>query len=503
MHKPTVSDADITRLREDRDAADAAYNEALTALDRALVALGLPELPGAVPAADTSRLPSLNDLWQVVPANPVPFAGWRARIAGLAWRVLAPVAQRQQEFNSALVDHLNRTAASAEVRREAVATALASLREPFSRLAAFHARLIQYLQQVTLYVDTKDRLEAGYLRQQLEERTLALAAGLDGVSDELLKRWESAVSREQRYATRVTTVAASVEELRLSLSSLKYAGQALQRELERLAQAAPLPPAAAAEPGVAPAAAPRSLQPATGLADRIDAGKYVGFEDAFRGSPDDIRAKQESYLPLFEGASDVLDIGCGRGEFLELLASRGVVARGVDINPEMAAGCRERGLDVTDGDALGYLSALPDESLGGIIALQVVEHLEPDALLRLLALAQRKLRPRAAIVLETVNAACWFAFFASYIRDITHVRPLHPETLRYLLVASGFEDVTLRFSAPYPEQNKLQRVTLPPAQLTPALGELQETFNENFEKINALLFTYLDYAVVGRTPARV
>ena len=92
-------------------------------------------------------------------------------------------------------------------------------------------------------------------------------------------------------------------------------------------------------------------------------------------------------------------------------------------------------------DALGVPAALPDASLGGIIATQVVEHLEPSYLMRLLDAAARKLRPGAPIVLETINPACWLAFFSSYIRDLTHVRPVHPETLQYLLRASGFERV--------------------------------------------------------------
>ena len=82
------------------------------------------------------------------------------------------------------------------------------------------------------------------------------------------------------------------------------------------------------------------------------------------------------------------------------------------------------------------------ESLGGLFAAQVVEHLEPDYLMRFLDAAYHKLRPGSKIVLETINPACWFAFFSSYIRDITHVRPLHPDTLQYFLRASGFQKVT-------------------------------------------------------------
>ena len=193
----------------------------------------------------------------------------------------------------------------------------------------------------------------------------------------------------------------------------------------------------------------------------LDSYKYVGFEDQFRGSREDISARLESYLPVFAGAADVLDIGCGRGEFLELLAGAGIRARGIDLNHEMAELCRSRGLDVTEADAVGYLSTLPDASLGGIFAAQVVEHLQPGYLLRFLELAFHKVRPGGRIVLETLNPACWVAFFDSYIRDITHVWPLHPETLKYLVLASGFTRADLEYRSPVAAENRLQAVALP------------------------------------------
>jgi O-antigen chain-terminating methyltransferase len=193
----------------------------------------------------------------------------------------------------------------------------------------------------------------------------------------------------------------------------------------------------------------------------------------------------------------VLDIGCGRGEFLALLREHGVTARGIDLNPSMVEVCLGKGLDATAADAVSYLRALPEHSLGGLFAAQVVEHLEPRYLTQLLDAAFDALRPGAPIVLETINPACWFAFFESYIRDITHVRPLHPETLQYLLVASGFQQVEIRYRAPYPETDKLQPVVKGPSE-TAALTDWADTINANVEKINRLLFTWLDYAAVGR-----
>ena len=101
---------------------------------------------------------------------------------------------------------------------------------------------------------------------------------------------------------------------------------------------------------------------------------------------------------------------------------------------------------------------MADGSLGGVFAAQVVEHLEPSYLLRFLELAFHKLKPGGRIVLETLNPACWVAFFESYIRDITHRWPLHPETLKYLVMASGFASAAIEWRSPVPQQDRLQAV---------------------------------------------
>jgi hypothetical protein len=154
--------------------------------------------------------------------------------------------------------------------------------------------------------------------------------------------------------------------------------------------------------------------------------------------------------------------------------------------------CRQKGLAASQGDALAHLRARAPGSVGGLLAAQVVEHLDPGYLTNLLDAAWAALRPGSVVVLETINPACWFAFFESYIRDITHVRPLHPETLKYLLLASGFDNVEIRYRSPYPEHEKLQRVA------GSALGDATDVLNANAEKLNRLLFTYLDYAAIAR-----
>ena len=162
----------------------------------------------------------------------------------------------------------------------------------------------------------------------------------------------------------------------------------------------------------------------------------------------------------------------------------------------MAEVCRARGLAVEEGDAVGYLERLPDGALGGLFAAQVVEHLEPAYLLRFLDLAYQKLRPGSKIVLETINVDCWSAFFGPYLRDITHVRPLPSETLRFLLEASGFQRVEIRASVPVPEHEKLQPLTAR-VDLPADVGPLVEAFNEHVARLNGMFFTHMDYAAVA------
>ena len=484
-----MTDDVLARLRDERDAADIAYNRALTAVDRALAGVAAPGVSPLAPP-DTARQAELNEWWHVVPAEPLPASGWRRRLADFVWRVVAPTLQKQEQFNAALVDHVNRTAAADLALRASVAESLALVRTEFDGLAAFHTELIRYLQEITPFIDTKDRFETADLRRQVE----TLVAGLDAVSDELLKRWETVTAGNRRLDSRLAAAVAGLNELRQAVGEVKGTAEGIRRGLPPIDDDVSVPPAPPQEgSGV------RRPAPPSPLAVRPSdvAATYVSFEDAFRGTPDEVMARQQDYLRLFEGASDVLDIGCGRGEFLELLVGHGISARGVDINGEMVRRCQALGLDVTEADALSYLDSLPDGALGGLMAMQVVEHLSPDSLLQLLALAHRKLRPGSKIVLETINVSCWAAFFGSFIRDITHVRPLHPDTLRYLVTASGFGSVDVRFSAPYPEGGRLQRVPGPPPFVAPELAGVVQGVNDNIDRLNGMLFGWQDYAVVG------
>jgi 2-polyprenyl-3-methyl-5-hydroxy-6-metoxy-1,4-benzoquinol methylase len=223
---------------------------------------------------------------------------------------------------------------------------------------------------------------------------------------------------------------------------------------------------------------------------------YFLFEERFRGSREDIKQRQLAFLSYFEKCSRLLDIGCGRGEFLEILKNHDIGGIGVDSDPDMVAYCRSRQLEVELSDAIAYLEILEDKSLDGIFIDQVVEHLEPDYLIRLLALCYQKMKFGYYIVIETVNPLSFVSFVNFYI-DMTHKRPVHPETLQYLLSAAGFRECEKKFFSPVSDEGRLKKIE-GAAGMNETESKNVDVNNHNVEMLNTVLFGAQDYAVVGK-----
>jgi O-antigen chain-terminating methyltransferase len=210
---------------------------------------------------------------------------------------------------------------------------------------------------------------------------------------------------------------------------------------------------------------------------------YFAFESRMRGSVDAIRERQRRYVEDFREAAPVLDVGCGRGELLQLLREAGTDAHGIDADADMVAYARGEGLDVEQADLVEYLERLEDSSIGGIFMGQVVEHLPPGVLVRSLELAARKLRRGGLLVAETINPLSPLAL-RHYFADLTHAQPLVPETLELLARQSGFAETEVRYL-----NEPAERLTEPD---DPVLAA-------NVRRLNELLFAPLDYALVART----
>jgi SAM-dependent methyltransferase len=446
------------------------YVSALGALDAAAEPSPLIGKTVAAAAADVARL---NAIWSGSESGTIEKPSWFGRVL-LELGRLSP--WRRRRVQGAMIAALNRNTETTRALIDATQN--------------FQAHVVWYAQTVA-GIAANPRSAAAGSAQGLESLERAFRA----LGADWLKHWESLSAREQRYDARMASLGKAYENVLEIASLAQQSTMTLKRAVEALAAARG---PASATPDAVGSAAPAASAVSSAAAPDTNAFKYLAFEDRYRGSREEIQRRLSEYLPLFEGANHVLDVGCGRGELLGLFRDRGIEARGIDINDEMVEACRTRGLTADRTDALTFLLAQPDASLGGLIAIQVVEHLEPGYLMRFIETAYHKLKPGAPLVLETINAACWAAFFDSYIRDFTHVRPLHPDTLRYLVQASGFAKADIQYLSPIAEHDKLPFVKIAdPADATPTMIELVEGLNEHANRLNSQLFTYRDYAIIA------
>jgi SAM-dependent methyltransferase len=223
---------------------------------------------------------------------------------------------------------------------------------------------------------------------------------------------------------------------------------------------------------------------------------YYRFEERFRGPQDAIKKQQLAFLPFFENCSCVLDIGCGRGEFLEILRDHGIGNTGIDVDPNMVEYCLSRHLPVEQADAISYLENLSEDYVDGIFIDQVVEHLEPGYLVRMLALCYQKLKCGGIIVVETVNPLSLASFINFYL-DMSHIKPVHPLTLEFLLESVGFMKNEIKYYSTIPDEVKLQKIPMSDT-FSDLECEIFNSYNHNIELLNNLLWGPRDYAVIGK-----
>lgn len=424
----------------------AALRESLTARLRDPGAL-----PGERPAAPSVRARQL--------ARRVAAAGVRrAEAAGLLRaRQAAHQANVRLDGVEQTVSQLQPAAVQAELSAAQVATQVDRISAELQHLTAEVAGSTAQLHELTVNQDLL-KAELRALQATLDQLGWALApgAGLEGAG-------------------------ARVAELRERVNGL-------DRRLRSLPTGTPAP-------GHGPSSVPVALdQDQQAAAPQSALFDYVGFEARFRGDPEQVSATLwDRYGELLVQSSPVVDLGCGRAELLRRLRELGVDARGVDSDPSMVLEARNDGLEVEQADALTWLAEQPDGSLGSIIATHLVEHLQLDDLVRLLELAATRLRPGGVLVAETPNPESLIVLGNSYVMDPTHVRPIHPSLLTFLLEGAGFRDVRLAFYSPA-EAYHLPLIS------DPAAPAWVATVNEAFGRLNHVLFGPQDYAAIATTP---
>lgn len=473
------------------------------------------------PDGMNESLSELHHSWQVeLKPTPPPPSSWLGYLLfplkKLIYRwihaYLTPVFSDQREFNartvrafSKMADHLNILAHKVELQREVNARFVQSL----NALVDYIDRdILRYLEKELIQTQQKIEKEVTGLKKMLDERTELFRQLLDErslktqqIMDERIAYVSQVLNERTAYIQQILfeKISFSKEtllELRQKMESCLQGYYIQNRKFERILSILN----------------PDNLVPHSRPMDRnslsdefkeelsryrreIDAHKYLQFENQFRGDPLEIKKRQADYLPFFQHCEQVLDIGCGRGEFLELMRENHIGGYGIDLNGEMIAYCTEKGLKAEVADALTHLSSLADDSLDGIFSSQVIEHLDPDSLIQLIKLCYAKLKPDSYVVLETVNVSSVLPLLFFFV-DLSHKTPLHPQTAEFLMKAHGFTDVQIRYTSPVPDGVKL--LTFTETLKNTDLQSYVQIMNENLEKLNTLLFGYRDYAIIAR-----
>jgi len=311
------------------------------------------------------------------------------------------------------------------------------------------------------------------------------AHNLSTTQSELSERidLETHHAREQdelqaRYAAELQALKVQVEKQiddlveRLQKSRMDVAQQ--ETRLSRLLEGAAVTPSAAAQ---------RS-QPAHPEQDHLLDSLYFSLEDVLRGTHEQIKEEVKVYLPVLQKAgisSDILDVGCGRGEWLQVLREEGLQARGIDTNRILVQQCKELSLDVEEHEALSYLGSLPDGSLNAVTAFHFAEHLPLETLVKFLDETGRTLKPGGLIILETPNPENLLVGSCNFYLDPTHKNPIPIPTMKLLLEARGFR---------CEEVLKLHAVS----------STKIEVKDQLTSHLNHFLYGPMNYAVIARKP---
>jgi predicted TPR repeat methyltransferase len=325
-----------------------------------------------------------------------------------------------------------------------------------------------------------ERLDAS---SQLAEQAMAVEAAVREASVQGVRDRIDTLANQLELAHRLTaeSIGRDVQSLAIRLAELEAAHERLQLQsrlgrLERLVRSAPEPRPSSAAPVSADYHAP--------------AFDYMTFENRFRPEKT-VRARHSEYVEVLQMCKRVVDLGCGRGELLELLREADVSAYGVEIEPDNVAVCREKGLEIIEGDAVSHLEGVDEAAVDGVVASHVIEHLKPELLWRLVTAASEKLARGGILILETPNPESLLAGSINFHRDPTHVRPVHPDTLAFFCESAGFREVEIRRLEPVPAEARLPQRSLDESQLSEYMSDVVEQLNE-------LIYGYQDYALIAR-----
>jgi O-antigen chain-terminating methyltransferase len=316
---------------------------------------------------------------------------------------------------------------------------LASAQQAISGLASL---VMQRNQQMFDHVDVITKQRDEEVTQHLFEHVDIITRERNEAITKHLLDHIDIITRERGEAFQAAAAGIARTELQ---NESKFIRDEIQREVALLLR----------KIDAARASGPSTAAPAPGLptsSPAIDDALYIALEDAFRGDPIVIRARQHQYVPYVQNvvtrASPLLDIGCGRGEWLNILKDSNIPATGIDTNAASVQECSAQGLNVLHADAISYLSDAKEKSLGAITLFQVLEHLPFPTMVHLLRLALRALVPGGVLIAEVPNSETLSVGASTFWIDPTHERPLFPGLLEFLATEVGYTSVEGVYSSP-------------------------------------------------------
>lgn len=375
-----------------------------------------------------------------------------------------------------------------KVKRKLLAVIWDLLKDYFTSEREFHANLVRHLNDSSRYVDDRDASNFWELIKKIDYDVTKALERIERISDEQMASLRSS-EREMH-----DSLDKSLKEILQYITELQ--GQSGQHgdAVARLESVVSGLEGIIAQISETPEVVAAEGQEAT---ESHTDYSYLLLENRFRGSEEQIQEHLKIYPEIFTGASaQVLEIGGGRGELQELFAQAKIDSYCVDIDQAMCELSTSKGLDVRHGDGIAHLRSLEDSSIGGVVAIQVVEHLSRQQLEELCQLCAAKVKAGGRVVFETINPCSMLALSSNYFRDPTHVFPQHPDTLAYTMSLAGIEVVDRRDLSPVPEGALLKEMEVEEF-MTPRWAEMIERFNGNINRLNDLLYGTQDYCLIG------
>jgi 2-polyprenyl-3-methyl-5-hydroxy-6-metoxy-1,4-benzoquinol methylase len=378
------------------------------------------------------------------------------------------------------------------------------LKDYFTKEREFQANVVRLFNNFTRYVDERDASNFWELIRKIDVDVSKALERIERIADEhgaALRMSEKRLNQEffsalKATEMRVAELAGLLAQQQAQVKTLDSVTSGLEGIISRAASGASSgTDQGSTASGYKLEVKTESLTQGLGSKDY----SYLMLENRFRGAESEILARQQFYAEYFASApvgGSVLDVGCGRGELLEVLSQRAISAYGIDLDTAMIELCREKKLNVQEADVLEHLRALEDRTLSGLIALQVVEHLTMPQLKELFILCTCKLKTGSRVIFETINPRSLLALSSNYFRDPTHVWPLHPDTLAYLMSLNGLRVIETRMLAPVAASACLHEIPVS-THLSEAQRIQTELINSNIRQLNALIYGEQDYCVVA------